>query len=273
MDIVEFDPPYCHNPGKLMVDANYRNAETTKGLYHLDILNLYQEGMIESKRVLKRDGLILVKCKDEVESSIQQWSHTEIQDLANRIGLYAKDLFIFSPANQPVVQYSQQHARKNHSYLWVFKKYEASVGKPPWFVMPLGILDDSIVPWIEKQHQHVVVQPERYVNILTQTGLNVNPDDQVIWAYIFVDIRKALIELKNVIFHAKRALNTEFRTYILSKLPACRKKAILFPADHASIEKVEDLQKRRYLYSLEAEYNFTKDVIDTELFDLVKTIP
>jgi hypothetical protein len=46
-DTVVFDPPYVHNPGRLIVGANYRNAETTRGMYHDDILKLYVDGMKE----------------------------------------------------------------------------------------------------------------------------------------------------------------------------------------------------------------------------------
>jgi len=122
-DVVVFDPPYCHNPGKMMVDKNYRNAETTKGLYHKDIIQLYYDGMKEARRILKAPGgMLWVKGKDEIESGYQRWSHIELYDIAKELGFYAKDLFILTQKVKPVVQYStQQHSRKNHSYLWIFK--------------------------------------------------------------------------------------------------------------------------------------------------------
>jgi hypothetical protein len=122
-DCVVFDPPYCHNPGKMMVDANYRNAETTKGMYHKDIIELYRGGMTEAKRILKNPGgMLWIKCKDEIESSYQRWSHMEIYDMAKEMGFYAKDLFVLTQKVNPHVQHSkQQHSRKNQSYLWVFK--------------------------------------------------------------------------------------------------------------------------------------------------------
>lgn len=36
-------------------------------------------------------------------------------------GLYAKDLFILVNTKNPKVIHKQQHARKTHSYLWVFQ--------------------------------------------------------------------------------------------------------------------------------------------------------
>jgi len=122
-DVVVFDPPYTHNPGNLIVDKNYQNASTTKGFYHLDIMEMYKEGMQEGFRILKTNGTMWIKCKDEVESSIQRWGHVEIYEMALEIGLYAKDLFILTQSSKPIIQHkNQKHARKNHSFLWIFQK-------------------------------------------------------------------------------------------------------------------------------------------------------
>ena len=122
MDVVIFDPPYVHNPGALIVEANYRNAETTGGMFHDDIIELYREGMHESMRILRVGGTLWVKCKDEIESSIQRWSHIELYEIARGMGLYAKDLFILTQNARPYIQHVQKHARKNHSYLWIFER-------------------------------------------------------------------------------------------------------------------------------------------------------
>ncbi len=123
IDHVIFDPPYMHNAGRPMVEERYGNA-TTKGMYHDDILVLYAQGMKEARRVLRRDGLLWVKCKDEIESSRQRMSVVEIHDIAVRIlQMTVKDLFILVPSSIPPVQHKKQyHARKSHSYLWLFKK-------------------------------------------------------------------------------------------------------------------------------------------------------
>jgi hypothetical protein len=122
-DIVVLDPPYAHTPGKMMVDKTYNNEATTKGMYHKDIINLYKDGMTEAGRVLKIGGYLLVKCQDEIESSKQKWSHIELYQIALDLDFYAKDLFVLQQPHPPVVQIkTQQHARKNHSYMWVFEK-------------------------------------------------------------------------------------------------------------------------------------------------------
>jgi hypothetical protein len=123
-NILVFDPPYVHNPGSMIINDNYKNKETTKGYYHRDIIQLYREGMKEANRVLKDGGYLLVKCKDEIESSRQYMSHIEIHDIAvEEQGLSVQDFFVLTQKVMPIVQHKvQKHARKNHSYLWVFAK-------------------------------------------------------------------------------------------------------------------------------------------------------
>jgi hypothetical protein len=131
LDIVVLDPPYIHNPGAHIADHRYNNAQTTKGLYHKDILNtLYGPGMHEAARVLKSGGQLWVKCKDEIESGEQRWSHREIYNLAVGVGY-------FSPLDQAILHAAattssnrwqrQLHLRKNHSVLWIFQRTEKSV--------------------------------------------------------------------------------------------------------------------------------------------------
>ena len=117
------DPPYMHTPSKPMVDKRYRNSETTLAMYHGDIMaKLYAGGMIEARRTLKNRGMLWVKCQDEIQSSKQVWSHIELYNMALAFGFYAKDMFVLLSNSQPPVQAKQQHARRNHSYLWIFEK-------------------------------------------------------------------------------------------------------------------------------------------------------
>ena len=265
-DIVVFDPPYCHNPGQLLTNKNYKNIETTKGLYHADIIDLYREGMLEAKRILKPHGSLWVKCKDEIESSTQQWAHTEIYELATKIGMYGKDLFILCQLSNPVVQFkNQQHARKNHSYLWIFKKCEQAPIKP-WFNIAIGIPDQRMLSWIKNQHRCLAISPELYKKIFPDLS-----DYSLLWAYIRIDIRKSLIELKNVILYSEDILNTEFRRNLLSQLPICRKRAFLFPIDQSLINK-SDKELKKKLYHLEADYKYSKDAITEENFDVIEVI-
>lgn len=131
-DVVVLDPPYIHNPGKHVTDNRYNNAATTAGMYHRDIRELYVKGMTEAVRVMKPGGRLLVKGKDEVESGKQCWSHAELREDAENLGLYARDMFILVPqARTSMNRWSKQlHARKVHSFLWVFDKPAPKIPRP-----------------------------------------------------------------------------------------------------------------------------------------------
>lgn len=112
------DPPYARITNlKGMVNC----YNTTRFTTHEEIIKLYEDGLIELQRVTKSGGYILCKCQDEVYGCRQKWSHIEIFNIAESLGLYAKDLFILVNDKMPKTIYKQQHARKLHSYLWVFQ--------------------------------------------------------------------------------------------------------------------------------------------------------
>jgi hypothetical protein len=128
-DVVVFDPPYVHNPGPaLAMNRLYRNHETSKGMYHADILReFYATGILEAWRVLRPGGgQLWVKGKDEIESGRQCWSHAEVRTAAERCGFVALDYFQLmtpgtgTPGRGPLQV--QHHARKNQSWLWVFER-------------------------------------------------------------------------------------------------------------------------------------------------------
>jgi hypothetical protein len=133
IDVVVLDPPYIHNPGKTLQVGERYSSHTTKGLYHDGIIDLYVGGMREAKRVLKDKGLLWVKCKDEIEGSRQRWSHIILWQEARRLDFYPKDLLILVPDSKTSMNRwpKQLHARKIHSYLWIF-----ALQKPPRGVMP-----------------------------------------------------------------------------------------------------------------------------------------
>lgn len=112
------DPPYARIQNlKGMRDC----YNTTRYITHDGIIQMYQEGLVELKRITKKSGYILCKCQDEIYGCKQKWSHIEIHDIAVELGLYVKDLFILINTKNPKPLYKQQHARKNHSYLWFFQ--------------------------------------------------------------------------------------------------------------------------------------------------------
>lgn len=123
-DVLVLDPPYIHNPGRHMTDSRYNNKATTGGQSHADIRQLYRDGMQEAWRVLRPGGRLLVKGKDEIASGKQQWSQTELLCDAITLGFTGKDAFVLVPKSRTSMNRwtKQLHARKVHSFLWVFDK-------------------------------------------------------------------------------------------------------------------------------------------------------
>jgi len=126
LDVVVFDPPYIYNPKatiKESISCSYNVNETLGLKNNKEVLRFYYRSMTEAVRVLADNGFLIVKCQDIIQSGRQCWNHIDIFQYALGMGLYPKDLFILVQNGQPTIRWSvQQHARKNHSYLWVFQK-------------------------------------------------------------------------------------------------------------------------------------------------------
>ncbi len=131
LDCVVFDPPYMHTPGgtaheghqnfELYYKNNGDNLTTLK--YHEAVLDLYFRSAAEAWRALKKGGIYIVKCQDEVCACRQRLTHVEIiNHLATNF--IAEDVFVLIRNGKPGVSriLRQRHARKNHSYFLVFRK-------------------------------------------------------------------------------------------------------------------------------------------------------
>jgi len=121
-DHLVLDPPYQH--GLDHVGAQYDPLRKAAKMTHADIINdFYGGGLREAWRVLRPGGLAWVKCGDEIEASKQRWSHIEIWQLAMELGFKGVDLFVLHRHGRPMLREKRQkHARKNHSFLWIFKR-------------------------------------------------------------------------------------------------------------------------------------------------------
>lgn len=141
LDCVVLDPPYMEglfrtNSNHMAGSGTYAafrdhysdGEETTEGpKWHAAVVDLYFKAGREANRVLKDSGVLIVKCQDEVSANRQNLTHVEIINEYEKIGFYAKDLFIVVRPNKPAVSRlkKQVHARKNHSYFLVFVKLPA----------------------------------------------------------------------------------------------------------------------------------------------------
>jgi len=139
IDAVVLDPPYMeglfrrstsHMAGvgsHAAFRENYSNgAATEEGgpKWHAAVTDLYFKAGLETHRVLREEGVLIVKCQDEVSANRQCLTHVEIINEFQTYGLYCKDLFVVMRTNRPIVSRlkKQEHARKNHSYFLVFVK-------------------------------------------------------------------------------------------------------------------------------------------------------
>ena len=137
-DCVVLDPPYMEGLFRRSRDHlagagnyaafrnHYSNGEQTNDgpKYHAAVLDLYFRAGREAHRVLRNEGILIVKCQDEVSANQQRLTHVELINEFERLGFYTKDLFVVVRTNRPAMSrlLRQEHARKNHSYFIVFVK-------------------------------------------------------------------------------------------------------------------------------------------------------
>jgi hypothetical protein len=92
--------------------------------WHAAVSDLYYKAGLEGFRVLKENGVMIVKCQDEVSANRQWLTHVEIINHYENLGFYTKDLFVVVRQNKASITRlkKQVHARKNHSYFLIFIK-------------------------------------------------------------------------------------------------------------------------------------------------------
>ena len=118
-DGVVFDPPYMNGGTnvKESIDKCYKN---NGNMCHENVVALYLAGILEARRVLKRQGVLFVKCQPAVADHKQNMTHVQIMTILPMIGFRIEDEFILNQNVVPLMRHqTQQHARKNHSYLLV----------------------------------------------------------------------------------------------------------------------------------------------------------
>lgn len=158
-DCVVLDPPYMEglyrsdnsfagNGTHYSFREHYSNGdrpEKIKSKWHDAVLEFYIQAAIEARRILNSNGILIVKCQDEVSAGIQRLTHVEIILNLRELGFYTKDLFVLTRRNKPVAVriIKQLHARKNHSYFLVFQ-FGASKSKLNSISVMSHLLEDQI---------------------------------------------------------------------------------------------------------------------------------
>lgn len=134
MKSIMYDPPFVitgptyktNKEGSSIIAKRfegYPNFEELKSNYYYTLKELY--------RVCAKGGFVVMKCQDTVSGGKQHFSHVMIMNMAYHIGFYPKDMFILHNKvrlNSFGAKWSkQQHARKYHSYFWIFEKIKPRV--------------------------------------------------------------------------------------------------------------------------------------------------
>lgn len=144
LDCVVLDPPYMEGlyrsaTGHMAGSGThstfrhaYSNGKATDEpgpKWHDAVVDMYAKAGREAYRVLKPDGILIVKCQDEVSANKQRLTHVEIITAYESLGFYTKDLFVLVRTNRAGVSRlkKQEHARKNHSYFLVFQKRRVKI--------------------------------------------------------------------------------------------------------------------------------------------------
>jgi DNA modification methylase len=141
VDCIVLDPPYMEgfyrkSAGEKAGSGTYNsfrdhysNGDEKAGgpKWQAAVLHFYVQAGQEAHRVLKENGVLIVKCQDAVSANRQHLTHVDIVIAYQEMGFYAKDLFVLVRQNKPAVSRlkRQVHARKNHSYFLVFVKIPA----------------------------------------------------------------------------------------------------------------------------------------------------
>ena len=129
---IMYDPPFVGGV-PASEGSNKGVIKTRFGFYNQidkDLWDSYSDTIFDAFRVLKEDGILVMKCQDTILSSKQYLSHVFIINEALKAGFYPEDLFVLLARNVLIGwtnKKNQYHARKFHSYFLVFKKTECKV--------------------------------------------------------------------------------------------------------------------------------------------------
>jgi len=129
MSCIMFDPPFLiscgpslkyKKEGSNIISSRFSCFRTVN-----DLIKMYNNSIKEFYRILKNSGILIFKCQDTVSSGKNYFIHNEIYSMALNNNFYAKDLFVLLAKSRIIGNFKKQiHARKFHSYFWVFEKKE-----------------------------------------------------------------------------------------------------------------------------------------------------
>lgn len=126
LNSVVFDPPFLtyvragrEGNGKMIMATRFA------GYWRYDELETHYKGTLaESRRVLRKGGILIFKCQDIIHNHRMHCTHGNVIKWAEDVGMRLVDLFILPAKHRlpsPNRGGKQKHARIFHSYFLVFE--------------------------------------------------------------------------------------------------------------------------------------------------------
>jgi hypothetical protein len=145
-----YDPPF------IIAGATYKTSKEGSALMpkrfeiytcYDDLKSNYYKTLKELYRICDKGGFVVMKCQDTVTGGKQYFTHVMVMNMAMSIGFYPKDMVVlFNKVRMNsfgTKWKKQEHARKYHSYFWIFEKRKCRVNYD--FIEPTLDLPDSEV--------------------------------------------------------------------------------------------------------------------------------
>lgn len=150
MKSIMYDPPF------VIAGSSYKNNKEGSSIIakrfegyanYRELTENYFNTLKELYRVCEKGGFVVMKCQDTVSGGKNHFTHCLIMNMAMQIGFYPRDMFVLT-SNVRINSFGtkwtkQEHARKYHSYFWVFEKVKPKVKYD--FINPIVIEQDSEV--------------------------------------------------------------------------------------------------------------------------------
>lgn len=119
---VMFDPPFVvtNHVGseEYLMGQKYGGYRTQE-----EMMEHYGSSIREALRILRPNGILIVKCQDQVSGRRNFSVQRMVMNMAEECGFRWVDVFILIARNRFIGSFKKQsHARKFHSYFLVFRK-------------------------------------------------------------------------------------------------------------------------------------------------------
>lgn len=129
-----YDPPFviCGKKYKENKEGSSIIAKRFTGYQTYEELKTnYYNTLSELYRITNNGGIVVMKTQDTVSGGKNFFTHVMVMQMALQLGFYPRDLFILTAKGRissfGAKWHKQEHARKHHSYFWVFEKVKPRV--------------------------------------------------------------------------------------------------------------------------------------------------